>query len=155
MSFLEIYYSPRDSPRKKQVRIISLEQVLGEHLRMIELSEDIKTEFQKLASEKPDKFHFAKGNHFTVIGPNGSAITYGNNGKSPWFLLRGIKDEKKQIIMLMIAKSVWGMEISQGLRMKKSIEKFGKEKIKDYLHQQFASMIEKPEIWRDIQGYCI
>ncbi len=132
-----------------------MEQVLGQHVDLLDLGKDIKHIFADLVSAAPEKYYYEKGNQFSVIGPNGSPITYGTNGKCPWFLIRGIKDERKQLNMLLIGKSLWGLEIGVGQKIKKSIEKYGKEKMIEYLTHQVHSLLYEPEKWREIHGYSV
>lgn len=156
MSFLEISYFPENNTQKKQIRMISCEQIVGQHLKIPELEFDIREKFRQLTESNPEKYHLShEKNRFIVIGPNGSPITYGTNGKSPWFLVRGVKEERKQLTFLMIGRSLWGIEISTGLRMKKSIETKGKQVVLDYLSKQVRSLLNKPDDWTCLEGYCV
>jgi hypothetical protein len=107
-----------------------------------------------LATTNPEKYRIKSKNKFVVIGPNSNDITMTANGKSPWFLVKAIKSSRQQINMLFLGAKgsyrLWGLEISSGLRMKKSTEKYGKEKIANYLKEQVRSLFTEPEKWEEV-----
>lgn len=152
---LAISYDEEPLHRNKEIQVISLEQIVGQHLKFDELlGQDIRKRFTDLELSDPTKYHLHK-NVFTVKSPNNSDITRSANGKSPWFLVRGLKTGHQQINMLFLGPNLWGLEIAAGYHLKKSTEKFGKEKITQFLSKQVESILHNPDDWQQIQGYCI
>ncbi len=152
-SFLNLFYTQDDENNLKQLRIISCEQICGQHLRIESIHEDIKKKFMKMAADKTGHIHLKNKNKFTVKGPNYNDITTSANGKSPWYLVKAYKNERQKIDFLLLGQIIWGIEFSAGLRMKKSIETHGKEKIMNYLKGQVESMVNDPDKWAEIDLY--
>jgi hypothetical protein len=152
-AFLDLYYTSDTKANLKQVRIISCEQICGQHLRLESIHEDIRKKLEIMANEKSSHVHVKNQNKFTVKGPNYDDITISANGKSPWYLVKGYKNRRHQIDFLLLGHMSWGMEASAGLRMKKSVETHGKEKVMQFLKGQVESMVSNPDNWEDIELY--
>ena len=139
----------------KEIQIISLEQIITHHLHITELgNEDFHKVFLRRQNTEPEKYRLNK-NVFVVKSPNNSDITRAANGRSNWFLVRGIKSLHKQVSFLFLGPKLWGVEYALGLQMKRSTERGGKQKVVDYLLKQVHSLLEEPENWFQIQGHCL
>lgn len=144
-----------EEKKPKEIQVISLEQIIAKHLRIPELGEeDFHKVFMKLQMAEPEKYVLNK-NTFVVKSPNNSDITRSANGKSSWFLVRGIKGLHKQVSFLFLGQNLWGVEYALGLQMKRSTERGGKEKIVEYLYKQVHSILTEPDSWVQIQGHCL
>jgi hypothetical protein len=153
LSFLEIVYNQEKEEVKqhKEIRIMSCEQICGNHLRLDDM--DVRSNLMTLKENHPEKVHIVRSNNFTVIGPNSNDITTTANGKCNWILIKAMKTSRTQINFLILGKVLWGLEISSGLRMKKSSEKHGKEKIAKFLINQLKSIFDDTGKWLEIQSY--
>ncbi|MHA1474705.1 MAG: hypothetical protein ACTSPA_10970 [Promethearchaeota archaeon] len=147
MAYLEISYHNEEMHRKKEFRVISVEEICGNHIKVKNVN--IRERINQLV-EKNKTYH--SSNKFTVISPNLNDITI-TNGKSNWILLKGIKSTRKQINILLLGKMIWGIEISSGLRLKASVDKHGKEKIANYLEEKVQSIFNEPAAWQEVQFY--
>ena len=145
---MEIAYHNDEIHRKKEFRVISVEEICGNHIKVKNLN--IREQMNHLVKKNPKTYHCS--NRFTVISPNLNDITV-TNGKSNWILLKGVKSTRKQINILLLGKMIWGIEISSGLRLKASIDKHGKEKIADYLEEKVQSIFNEPTAWQEVQFY--
>ena len=148
MAYLEITYHNDEIHRKKEFRVISVEEICGNHIKVKNLN--IREQINHLVEKNPKTYH--SSNRFTVISPNLNDITV-INGKSNWILLKGIKSTRKQINILLLGKMIWGIEISSGLRLKASIDKHGKEKIANYLEEKVQSIFNEPTAWQQVQFF--
>jgi len=148
MAYLEITYHNEEIHRKKEFRVISVEEICGNHIKVKNFN--IREKINQLVEKNPKTYHAS--NKFTVISPNLNDITV-TNGKSNWILLKGIKSTRKQINILLLGNIVWGIEISSGLRLKASIDKYGKEKIASYLEDKVQSLFTDPSAWQEVQFY--
>jgi len=148
MAYLEVTYHNEAIHRKKEFRVISVEEICGNHIKVKNLN--IREQMNYLVEKNPKTYH--SSNRFTVISPNLNDITV-TNGKSNWILLKGVKSTRKQINILLLGKMIWGIEISSGLRLKASIDKHGKEKIADYLEEKVQSIFNEPTAWQEVQFY--
>ncbi len=153
MSFLEVIYENEELHRKKEIRILSCEQICGRHIRLVGYDENILQKMQQLKEKNPSKCQILAGKNIFIRGPNSNDITINQSGKSPWYLIRAIKDSRKQLNLLILNQVIWGIEISSGLRMKKSVEAHGKEKIAEYLFNRVDSIFSNPEVWEKIIIY--
>jgi len=147
MAYLEISYHNEEMHRKKEFRVISVEEICGNHIKVKNVN--IRERINQLV-EKNKTYH--SSNKFTVISPNLNDITI-TNGKSNWILLKGIKSTRKQINILLLGKMIWGIEISSGLRLKASVDKHGKEKIANYIEEKVQSIFNEPAAWQEVQFY--
>ena len=145
---MEIAYHNDEIHRKKEFRVISVEEICGNHIKVKNLN--IREQMNQLVKKNPKTYH--SSNRFTVISPNLNDITV-TNGKSNWILLKGVKSTRKQINILLLGKMIWGIEISSGLRLKASIERHGKDKIADYLEEKVQSIFNEPTAWQEVQFF--
>ncbi len=148
MAYLEVTYHNDEMHRKKEFRVISVEEICGNHIKVKNLN--IREKINQLVEKNPKTYHAS--NRFTVISPNLNDITV-TNGKSNWILLKGVKSTRKQINILLLGKMIWGIEISSGLRLKASINKHGKKKIADYLEEKVQSIFNEPAAWQEVQFF--
>lgn len=148
MAYLEVTYHNDEMHRKKEFRVISVEEICGNHIKVKNLN--IREKINQLVEKNPKTYHAS--NRFTVISPNLNDITV-TNGKSNWILLKGVKSTRKQINILLLGKMIWGIEISSGLRLKASINKHGKKKIADYLEGKVQSIFNEPAAWQEVQFF--
>ena len=149
MSFLEIAYE-KDAEFTKEIRIISLEQVCGAHIKF---NNDIREELKQCTLEHPEKYSIKyEKQKFRVIGPNSADITHPTYGKaSPWFLIKALKDPRKTVYFLMLGQMLWGIESASGLRMKKTVEKYGQEKVSTFFEDQINSLLQPDASWKKIE----
>lgn len=147
MAYLEVTYHNEEIHRKKEFRVISVEEICGNHIKVKNIN--IREKINQLV-EKNKTYH--SSNRFTVISPNLNDITV-TNGKSNWILLKGVKSTRKQINILLLGKMIWGIEISSGLRLKASVNKHGKEKIANYLEEKVQSIFHDPSAWQEVQFF--
>ncbi|WP_457557284.1 hypothetical protein [Candidatus Harpocratesius sp.] len=155
MSFLEITYNDFYLNRNKEIRIISCEQICGKQIRINFGEDSVKSKMEDIHSKDPHRYKINKGkNVFRVQSSNFTDITTTSNGTSPWFLVRAHKSNRKQINFLFLNQVLWGLEISSGLRMKKSCETYGPDKIAEYLLNKVNSIFREPEKWHQIEFYC-
>jgi hypothetical protein len=115
---------------------------------------ELQEQFSALMALNPDKFRLHR-ERFAVRSASNSDITRSANGKSVWFLIRGIKGVHKTISMLFLGSKLWGLEIATGQQMRKSTEKFGRDKIAEHLYKQVISLMENPDDWKEVHGYCL
>ncbi|UYP45532.1 hypothetical protein NEF87_001817 [Candidatus Lokiarchaeum ossiferum] len=153
MSFLEVIYESEELHRKKEIRILSCEQICGKHIRLIDHDKNFLRKVQTFKEENPKKCQILSGKNIFVKGPNSNDITINQSGKSPWYLIRAIKNSRKQLNLLILNQVVWGIEISSGLRMKKSVETHGKDKIAEFIFDRVSSIFSDPEEWEKIVIY--
>ncbi|MHA1619635.1 MAG: hypothetical protein ACTSVZ_10175, partial [Promethearchaeota archaeon] len=62
---------------------------------------------------------------------------------------------RKQINFLFLNQVLWGLEISSGLRMKKSCETHGSDKIAEYITKKVNSIFTEPEQWQQIEFFYV
>lgn len=155
MSFLEISYNDNFLNRIKEIRIISCEQIFGKQIRLDLNKNSIIGKMEDIHKKNPQRYRINKGkNVFKVQSSNLTDITTTPNGKSPWYLVRAHKSSRKQINFLFLNQVLWGLEISSGLRIKKSCATYGSDKIQEYLETKVKSIFSKPEEWAQIDLYC-
>ena len=150
MSFLSCAYP--NNERSREIRIISLEQVIGNHLK---LPSNFRSVLSDAAEKAPEIFNFSATKKFYVIGPNSVDITCTLAGKSRFFLIQAIKSPRKKFSFLILGNMVWGIEVASGFRLKKSVEKHGKEKTSKYILKVISSILEAPESlnWQHIDVF--
>lgn len=154
MSFLEISYTDDKLDRKKEIRIISCEQICGKQIRLGVEGKSVHSQMEDIQNKDPDRYQIKQGkNVFKVRSSNSTDITTTSNGTSPWYLIRAHKSSRKQINFLFLNQVLWGLEISSGLRMKKSCETYGQEKIAEYIEEKVKSIFQEPEKWHQIEFY--
>ncbi|MCP4761221.1 MAG: hypothetical protein GY870_05535 [archaeon] len=150
MSYLTI--QRKEGERKKELSIISLQQVVGKHISL-SMKGTIKNTMLNKAEEYPDKYKIITKDTVHILSPNKQDITYSGNGKSPWTLLVGYKGFRKKIHFLLIGQRIWGVELDQGLRMKREATRLGYDRLINFLTGQIDSMINTPEKWQNIEIY--
>lgn len=153
MSFLEVIYQSEELHRKKEIRILSFEQICGKHIRLVDHDTNFLQKVKILKEENPNKCQILAGKNILIKGPNSNDITINQSGKSPWYLIRAIKNSRKQLNLLILNQVIWGIEISSGLRMKKSVETHGKDKIAEFIFNRVNSIFLDPEQWEKIVIY--
>ncbi|MHA1775459.1 MAG: hypothetical protein DRO88_09780 [Promethearchaeia archaeon] len=155
MSFLEITYNDYFLNRNKEIRIISCEQICGKQIRVNMGENSLLRKMEDINKKNPKRYRINKGkNVFKVQSSNLIDITTTSNGTSHWFLVRAHKSSRKQINFLFLNQVLWGLEISSGLRIKKSCETYGPDKIVEYLESKVESIFSQPEEWAQIDIYC-
>lgn len=150
MSYLTINY--HQSEKKKELNVISLQQVVGEHI-IIDSEESIRSRILKTARQKPNKYHINKEPVFCVLSPNRTNITFSGEGKSPWMLLIGNKGYQNKLYLLFINNRIWGVELDAGIRMQRECIRLGQDRLINFLKNQVESMIKNPESWESIEIY--
>lgn len=150
MSYLTVSVPQRQ--KKKELNVISLQQVVGQHI-LLSFKGNIEESMIQNQQERPDKYKIIKEKVFLVLGPNRNDITLSGNGKSPWILLVGYKGIRKQLYLLLIGNRIWGIEMDQGMKMKKEASRLGSERLISFLRNQVESMINTPDNWESIEVY--
>ncbi len=133
--------------KNNAVRILSCEQILGHHLRIFNNQVEFKEEIRKVAEAHPKQYKIKSNNKFVVSGPNSQDLTLNASGKSQWCLIKCAKNPFKKTSFLLMGAVLWGLEFSSGLRMRKSVEKYGEEMIEKYLKKQLRSILDHPKKW--------
>lgn len=151
LSYLTVSY--RKKQKKRELNIISLQQIVGKHIP-IDCKGDIRDKILSVARDNTDKYQVKGEKIFNVLSPNRTNITYSGQGKSPWTLLIGSKGVRRQLHLLLIGNRIWGIELDSGMRMKREANKLGREKLIKFLVKQLDSMIENPEEWENISVYA-
>ncbi|MHA1674066.1 MAG: hypothetical protein ACTSYI_10620 [Promethearchaeota archaeon] len=156
VTFLEITYRDNHFNRDKEIRIISCEQICGQQIRIDVDRNNVQHEIEAIQDKDPARFQIQRGkNIFKVQSPNSTDITITQSGHSPWFLIRAHKTSRKQTNFLFLNQVLWGLEISSGLRMKKSCETHGPEKIAEYITKKVNSIFTEPEQWQQIEFFYV
>ena len=83
-------YENEELHRKKEIRILSCEQICGRHIRLVGYDENILQKMQQLKEKNPSKCQILSGKNIFIRGPNSNDITINQSGKSPWYLIRAI-----------------------------------------------------------------
>jgi hypothetical protein len=153
VSYLTINY--HKSQKKKELNVISLQQIVGEHIIIDsnESNESIRARLLRAARQRPDKYQINKEQVFCVLSPNKTNITFSGEGKSPWILLIGNKGVQNRLHLLFINNRIWGLELDVGMRMKRESVKLGQERLISFLKNQVESMIKSPDSWDSIEIY--
>ncbi|MHA1819104.1 MAG: hypothetical protein ACTSU2_01120 [Promethearchaeota archaeon] len=150
MSFITISLPKRNF--KKELNIISLQQVVGRHV-VFEKLEYIRDKFKQMQKEYPEKYQLFNEKIFKVLSPNKSDITYTRTGKSFWTLIIGRKGFKKNIPLLLIGNRIWGIELDLGMKIKYQAEKLGNKRLSEFLKKELYSMLNFPEKWDLVEMY--
>jgi hypothetical protein len=151
MSYLTINY--HQSQKKKELNVISLQQIVGEHIIIDDSDESIRARLLRAARQRPDKYQINKEPVFCVLSPNKTNITFSGEGKSPWILLIGNKGVQNKLHLLFINNRIWGVELDAGMRMQRESVKLGQERLISFLKNKVESMINNPESWDSIEIY--
>jgi hypothetical protein len=155
MSFLEVTFRDERLLKSKEIRILSCETICGKQIRADFERKDVQKRIQSIQNQDPNRFKIKKGqNIFKVKSSNSTDITFTSSGNCPWYLVRAHKSSRKQINFLFLNQVLWGLEISSGLRMKKSCETHGQEKIAEFITKKVNSIFDKPEEWEKIEFFC-
>ena len=138
--------------KKKELNVISLQQIVGKHI-LLPLKEPIKKTLLQKAKDRPKKYHIIEEKIFNVLSPNRTNITLSGSGGSPWILLIGSKSLRKKLQVLLIGNRIWGVELDAGMKMKCVVVKSGEERLIKFLIKQIKSMLDTPDSWEIIEVY--
>ncbi len=151
---LDVSYESNDLHRSKEIQILSCEQICGKHIRLDFEGMGLKEKINEIAQKYPDKCKILNDeNAIHIFTGKSREITKNSMGSSKWCFILGVKSSTKKITLLCLRNMLWGIEMSSGLRMKKSTEKYGNEKISEFLLKKVNSIFENPEKWQEIQIY--
>ncbi|MHA1732271.1 MAG: hypothetical protein ACTSU5_10020 [Promethearchaeota archaeon] len=127
-----------------EFEIVSLEQIVGGHLRF---EINVRKRLKQVAQKHGDKYFFR--DKLSVFSPNQTEISH-----APWTLIIGEKTERKKLGMLMIGNRLFGITpLAIGLKMQKTAQKNGREPMVKYLRQLVTSLVENPESWMRVTSY--
>lgn len=145
---LDLLYHSQDLERQKEIQILSCEQICGKHLHLNFDGKSLHQKMIDLQKQFPDKINIRNGKNSITISMGNTPMSSNN-----WYFILGVKSSTKRVNLLCLKNMLWGIDMSSGLRMKKSIEKFGKEEIATFLLKNVHSIFNQPETWQEIQFY--
>ncbi|MHA1727795.1 MAG: hypothetical protein ACTSWY_03580 [Promethearchaeota archaeon] len=143
----------KDGDRKKELNVLSLQQVVGKHISLSLKKGALKNIFIQKAEERPDKFKVVREKIFHVLDTNKRDITFSGNGRCPWAFLVGNKGLRKKIQLLLIGPRIWGIEMDMGMKMRSNVDKLGNERLINFLKNQVSSMINSPDKWESVEFF--
>ncbi len=133
--------------------MMSCEQICGKHLHLEDNRKNITEKIQILQTNSPHCHIFHGKNTFKVRSINATDITTSSCGHNPWYLIRAIKSSRKQLNILLLNTIVWGVEIGQGMKLQKSGEEIGQDKIATLIMNKINSIFEDPTQYEEIQVF--
>lgn len=145
---LDVFYHSKDLERQKEIKILSCEQICGKHLHLDFDGKSLSQKMEDLKNKFPDKINIRNGKNSIKISTGNSRMSSNN-----WYFILGVKSSTKRVNFLCLKNMLWGIDMSSGLRMKKSTEKYGNEKIAQFLLGKVNSMFTQPDKWQEIQIY--
>ena len=145
---LDVFYHSKNLERQKAIRILSCEKICGKHIPLDFDGKSLNQSMQDLQKNYPERVNIRNGENSIQILTGNSKISAAN-----WAFILGVKSSTKRVNLLCLKDMLWGIDMSSGLRMKKSTEKYGNEKIVNFLLQKVVSLFEEPEKWQEIQIY--
>ncbi|GAB4304942.1 MAG: hypothetical protein Kow0069_00040 [Promethearchaeota archaeon] len=144
MPFLSVRIRKQDEDKPLEFQIMSLEQIVGSHLKF---EVPIKERLQEMVRRVSDKYQCC--NTLMVFSPSQTDIS-----RAPWTLIIGEKGERKTLGLLLIGNRLFGVSpLSIGLKMQKTAQKKGREPMVKYLRQLVLSIVEDPDQWVKITSY--
>src|SRR5271157_5424392 len=133
-----------DDGEPKNFEILSLEQIVGSHIK---IPDAFLASIKAAILSQPEKY--TSSNEFNVFSPNKTIIT-----RAPWTLIFGEKSDNRQLGLLLIGNKLFGVTPLQiGLKLQKSAKKDGPEKIEHFLFSLSKSIVEQPDDWTRIVAF--